>query len=48
VDWGLARRVDQQSASCTEGTILYASPEQLTGYNADQVRDRVRVGLGLG
>ena len=44
VDWGLARRVNQQSASFTEGTILYASPEQLTGYNADQAWGRARLG----
>ena len=44
MDWGLARRVDQQSASFTEGTILYASPEQLTGYNADQAWGRARLG----
>ena len=31
VDWGLARQIDQQAVSITQGTALYASPEQLTG-----------------
>ena len=35
VDWGMARQIDQQPACLTMGTALYASPEQLTGYNAD-------------
>ena len=37
MDWGLARRIEHQPAGLTMGTLLYASPEQLTGYNADQV-----------
>ena len=35
VDWGLARQIEQQPPNLMMGTPLYASPEQLTGYNAD-------------
>lgn len=44
VDWGLARKVDAQSSQLTMGTALYASPEQLTGYNADNAWGRSRLG----
>ena len=44
VDWGLSRRVEQQPAGLTMGTALYASPEQLTGYNADQAWGRAKLG----
>ena len=45
VDWGLARRLSgKQPASLMMGTPAYASPEQLTGYNADQAWGRARLG----
>ena len=44
VDWGLARQIDRQPAFLQEGTALYASPEQLTGYNADQAWGRAKLG----
>ena len=44
VDWGLARRIDAQPAFLMEGTALYASPEQLTGYNADTAWGRAKLG----
>ena len=44
VDWGLARQIDKQPAFMQEGTALYASPEQLTGYNADQAWGRAKLG----
>ena len=44
VDWGMARRIDKQSPMITQGTPLYASPEQLTGYDIDQAWGRARLG----
>ena len=45
VDWGLARRLNgKQPASLMMGTPAYASPEQLTGYSADQAWGRARLG----
>lgn len=44
VDWGLARQIDHQSSTITMGTALYASPEQLTGYNADHAWGRTKLG----
>ena len=36
-------QVDQQPVSLSTGTPLYASPEQLTGYNADQAWGRPKL-----
>ena len=44
VDWGMARRIDDRKTSLQMGTPLYASPEQLTGYSADQALGRGRLG----
>ena len=44
VDWGLARQLERQPVSLQMGTPLYASPEQLTGYNADVAWGRARLG----
>ena len=44
VDWGLARSLGEQPANLQEGTRLYASPEQLTGYNADTAWGRAQLG----
>jgi len=44
VDWGLARQIDSQPACVTEGTMAYASPEQLTGYDADSAWGRAKLG----
>ena len=44
VDWGLARQIDRQPTSLLMGTALYASPEQLTGYNASQAWGRAKLG----
>ena len=43
VDWGLARSVEAQHTFLQQGTPIYASPEQLTGYNADQAWGRARL-----
>jgi len=44
VDWGFARHIYKQHAFVTEGTPVYASPEQLTGYSADMAWGRLRLG----
>ena len=47
VDWGMARRLDKPSnGPLTMGTPLYASPEQLTGYDADQAWGRAKLSTG--
>lgn len=47
VDWGMARRLDKPSNfTIAMGTPLYASPEQLTGYAADQAWGRAKLSAG--
>jgi len=40
-DWGLARRVGEQTEPIMCGTPAYASPEQLTGYDCDSISGRL-------
>ena len=37
VDWGLARQLSKQRPHIAEGSPAYASPEQLTGVNTDEI-----------
>mmetsp|Transcript_7095 Transcript_7095/g.14215 ORF Transcript_7095/g.14215 Transcript_7095/m.14215 type:complete len:284 (+) Transcript_7095:3-854(+) len=41
-DWGLARRIGEQTEPVMCGTPAYASPEQLTGYDCDSINGRVK------